>query len=378
MKILILTASPFFGGPERQMIELAKTLRIRHPDIECCLGSFPEKGNSREFLEKAAAEGFETLELIHDFPHLFKSSRELKRQSLARKIDIIIPNGHKPRCIALMVKRSLRIPVVTVSRGWTDEDFRIRFYNRMDRLFHRCCDHVIAVSEGQAKKVIRFGTPNNRVTIIQNAIRTERFGATPNPADRKTLETMFPEKTTFLLGAAGRFSPEKGYNLLIDAMKTIREKKFSAGLIIFGEGFLRESYQKQIAELGLQNFVRLPGFTNELDKFLPHFDLFLQSSYTEGLPNVLLESMAAQTPVVATAVGGTPEVVEDGVAGLLVSSGNAESIADAVCRLLTFPEKLSEMGRAGKLRVEQYFTFERQADAYYELLNRFCHKSIEI
>ncbi|MDR1385586.1 MAG: glycosyltransferase family 4 protein [Planctomycetaceae bacterium] len=371
MKILILTASPFFGGPERQMIELAKMLRIRHPDMECCLGSYPEKGNSRSFLEKAASEGFETLELIHDFPYLLKARRELKREALVRKIDVIIPHGHKPRCIALMVKRLLKIPVVTVSRGWTDENFMIRFYNRMDRLFHRWCDHVITVSESQTKKVIRFGTPSNRVTVIRNAIRTERFSSIPNPADRETLELMLPAKKAFLLGAAGRFSPEKGYNLLIDAMKMIRERNFSAGLIIFGEGFLRESYQKQITELGLQDSVQLPGFTNELDKFLPHFDLFLQSSYTEGLPNVLLESMAAQTPVVATAVGGTAETVEDGVTGLLIPSGNAEPIADAVCRLLSTPEKLPQMGQAGKSRVEQYFTFEHQADAYYELLCRF-------
>jgi len=384
MKILFLTASPFFGGPERQMIELAKTLRERHPDVACCIGSYPEAGHCRPFLEKVTTEGFEAVELVNDFPHLFRARNELKQILIGRKIDILITNGHKARGVSCLLPKSLRIPILTVSRGWTTESLKMRLFNLTDRWFHRRADHVIAVSEGQAAKVIRYGTPPERVTVIRNAIRTERFDAPPDPVLREKLLAMFPNtsaseitndhlqsKPLFLLGAAGRLSPEKGYDLLIDAVKIIRDREFSIGLVIFGEGFLREVLETQIKSLGLQDHIQLPGFTGELDRYLPHFDIFVQSSHTEGLPNVLLESMAARTPVVATNVGGTPEVVDEGVTGLMVPPGNAVQLADAICRLLAAPEKLPAMGTAARERVQTLFTFENQTDRYYELLCRF-------
>jgi glycosyltransferase involved in cell wall biosynthesis len=385
MKILILTASQFYGGPERQMIELAKTLRVRYPDVVCCLGSFPEEGNCRPFIEKVTTEGFEAIELVNDFPHLIRARNELKQVLIDRKIDILIANGYKARGVSCMLPKSLRIPILTVSRGWTTENLKIRFFNLIDRWFHRLADHVIAVSDGQAAKVIRFGTPPERVMVIHNAIRTERFDVPPDPLLREKLLAMFPNTTAnditndhsqskplFLLGAAGRLSPEKGFDLLINAVKIIHDRAFPIGLVIFGEGFLREVLEEQVKSLGLQDCVQLPGFTDELDRVLPHFDIFVQSSHTEGLPNVLLESMAARTPVVATNVGGTPEVVEEGVTGLMVPPNNAEQLADAICRLLAEPEKLPVMGTAARERVQTLFTFENQADRYYELLCKFC------
>ena len=407
------------------MIELAKTLRVRHPDVACCIGSFHETGNCRHFLENVVAEGFEVIELVHDFPHLLRARNELKWVLIERKIDILITNGHKARGVSCLLPKSLRIPILTVSRGWTTENLKMRLFNLVDRWFHRRADHVIAVSEGQAAKVIRFGTPPERVTVIHNAIRTERFDAPPDTALREKLLAMFPntsaseirsrakkscsknqsrdgngaviplvdtrgsdendhvifvrdltndhlqQKPLFLLGAAGRLSPEKGFDLLIDAVKIIRDREFPIGLVIFGEGFLRETLEAQIKSLGLQNDIQLPGFTDELDWYLPHFDIFVQSSHTEGLPNVLLESMAARTPVVATNVGGTSEVVDEGVTGLMVPPGNTAQLADAICRLLAEPEKLPAMGTAARERVQTLFTFENQADRYYELLCRF-------
>ncbi len=382
MKILILTASPFYGGPERQMIELANTLRLRHPEVECVLASFSDRGDCRPFLEKVSLGGFETIELANDFPHLLRAKNELKQVLLDRKIDILITNGHKARGVSCLLPKSLHVPILTVSRGWTTENLKVRLFTLADHAFHRRADHVIAVSEGQAAKVIRFGTPPERVTVIRNAIRTERFDATPDPSYREKLLAMFPGETnaaphgkpSFLLGAAGRLSPEKGFDLLIDAVKIVRDRKIPVGLVLFGEGFLREPLEQRIKTLGLQDCVQLPGFTDELDRFLPHFDIFVQSSHTEGLPNVLLESMAARTPVVATNVGGTPEVVEEGVTGLMVPPGDAAQLADAICRLLAAPERLPVMGAAAHDRVQTLFTFENQADRYYELLCRFVKK----
>ncbi|MCL2348645.1 MAG: glycosyltransferase [Planctomycetaceae bacterium] len=371
MNILTLTASPFFGGPERQMIGLAETLRRLHPDVRSMIASFSEKGNACPFLEKAAAAGFEAMELQNDFPHLLRAKKELQTLLRERQIDLILANGHKARCIAWLVARSGNVPVIGVSRGWTDENFKIRLYNRFDLFLLRRMRHIVSVSDGQAEKMKRFGIPGDRITVIRNSIRTDRFDEKPDISFRQTLEAMFPVKPRFLLGAAGRLSPEKGFDVLIEAMKKLFERNIAAGLVIFGDGFLRETLKNQAKSSGVQNMVRFPGFTGELDRFLPNFDLFVQSSRTEGLPNVLLESMAAQTAVVATRVGGTPEVVEEGVTGLMVAPENANELAAAITKLLENPERLADMGAFGKKRVERLFTFDIQAEQYYELFRKY-------
>jgi glycosyltransferase involved in cell wall biosynthesis len=130
----------------------------------------------------------------------------------------------------------------------------------------------------------------------------------------------FRQPRTFIVGAAGRLSPEKGFEVLVQAAEHVLRDNPTAGFVLFGEGPERTSLQQRINAAGLgQNFI-LASFRADLDRFLPHFDLLVLPSYTEGLPNVVLEGFAAGVPVVATAVGGTPEVVEEGVSGYLVLS----------------------------------------------------------
>ena len=114
------------------------------------------------------------------------------------------------------------------------------------------------------------------------------------------------------------------------------------------------------------NFI-LAGHTNDLDRCFPYFDLFVQSSHREGMPNVILEAFAAAIPVVATAVGGTAEVVEDGTSGLLVRPGHPTQLADAVRDVLTCDAIRREMGWRGRQRVLKEFTFAAQAHAYQRL-----------
>src|SRR5262249_8930565 len=143
------------------------------------------------------------------------------------------------------------------------------------------------------------------------------------PEYRQRLEAMFPRQPAVIVGAAGRLSPEKGFEVLIDAAAELvgteqAAESLPVGFVLFGDGPLRGNLESQIAARGLQGRFQLAGFRSDLDKFYPHFDLLALPSYTEGLPNVVLEAFAAGVPVVATAVGGTPEAVMHGVNGYLV------------------------------------------------------------
>jgi glycosyltransferase involved in cell wall biosynthesis len=258
------------------------------------------------------------------------------------------------------------VPVVAVSRGWTGENLKVRFYEAVDRYFLKRMDHVICVSKGQAIKVIQAKVPASKVTVIRNAIDGSRF-TRPDPVYRDKLRCLFPQPPAQIVGAAGRLSPEKGFTVLIEAARKIVAAKPSLGFILFGEGPLRDSLQRQINNAGLQDSFVLAGFRHDLDCLLPFFDVLVVPSFSEGLPNVILEAFAAGVPVVASAVGGTPEVVDDEISGFLTPPGNAGALANRITTLLNSDSLARTMGNRGRQRVLQDFTFEAQASAYRRL-----------
>jgi glycosyltransferase involved in cell wall biosynthesis len=184
-------------------------------------------------------------------------------------------------------------------------------------------DHVICVSRGQAENVRRWGrVPNERLSIIPNSARLAAFEVR-HPQARGRLQGFFPPASgvSQIVLAAGRLSPEKGFGVLLEAAVTICRDIPCAGTVIFGEGILRNELEQRVIDLGLAGRVVLPGFRHDLDSLIGAADVFVLPSFTEGLPNVVLEASAAQVPVVATAVGGTPELVADGRTGFLVPPG---------------------------------------------------------
>src|SRR5207237_5998703 len=131
--------------------------------------------------------------------------------------------------------------------------------------------------------------------------------------------------------------------------------------VLFGDGPLRDALARQVRSYGLEHRFVLAGHCTDLDALLPFLDLLVLPSYTEGLPNVVLEAFAAGVPVVATAVGGTPEVVEDGVNGRLVPAGDTEALADAILDVLFCEERLRAMGARGRERVRDEVSLATQA-----------------
>jgi glycosyltransferase involved in cell wall biosynthesis len=243
---------------------------------------------------------------------------------------------------------------------------KVRVNETLDRLLLRWMDRVVCVSEGQATKVRRAGVAPERVLVIRNAIGPDAF-APPDPSARTQLHGFFPRPPRCVVGAAGRFSSEKGFGVLVNAAAAVTRHNSDVGFVLFGDGPLRDSLARQIGAAGLEGRFVLPGFRTDLGRFLPHCDLVALPSYTEGLPVIVLEALAAGVPVVATAVGGTPEVIEEGVSGYLVPPGDAAALARRLTELLGAASQRTAMGECGRQQVRERFTFEVQAARYQEL-----------
>jgi glycosyltransferase involved in cell wall biosynthesis len=373
VRIVHLTSSTFFGGPERQMLGLASALA---GSARTLFLSFREGGHCASFLSEAEDRGFDARALEHDSPRFAKAVREVVRSLRAARADVLLCHGYKADLLGLAAARIAGVPVAAVSRGWTGEDRKVRAYEALDRLALRAMDRVVCVSEGQAGKVLRAGVAPVRVAVIRNAIRPERF-ADADPRGRRELLGSFAMPVRRIVCGAGRLSPEKGFHRLVAAAARIAKVNDSIGFLLFGDGPLRGALARQIEDEGLAGRFLLAGFRDDLDRLLPTVDLMVLPSDTEGLPNVALETAAAGVPVVATAVGGTPEAVEHGTTGLLIPPEDVDTLTQGILGLLDDEPRRRAMGERGRRMVRERFSFEEQARLYLRLFEELAGSRIE-
>jgi len=368
MHVVQLMASPFFGGPERQMLGLALALP---QDYRTTFLTFSERGRCRSLLEEVRRRGLIGIELKHNFPDVRRAVQEVARQLRRLGADIVCCSGYKPDLIGWLASRQSGVPAVSVSHGWTGATLKVHLYETLDRLALRWMDAVVCVSEGQAVKVRRTGAPAARIHVIRNAVALEEFGK-PDPKYRRELEELFQAPPSRIVCAAGRLSPEKGFAKLVEAAELVAKSDPDVGFVIFGEGPLRGELTRLIAQRNLLGHVVLAGFRTNLEKLLPSVDLVVLPSYTEGLPVIVLEALAARVAVVATAVGGIPEVIDDGISGCLVPPGDAAALARTIVAVLGDDSTRRALGRGGRQRVEEQFTFAAQSAAYRRLFQQLA------
>jgi sugar transferase (PEP-CTERM/EpsH1 system associated) len=236
------------------------------------------------------------------------------------------------------------------------------------RVINRRCDCLVAVSDDAAEIArSREGFPDDRVRVIRNGIDVARY-ASADLAD--------PARRTRAIHVA-RLNPVKDQATLLCAIPRILASVPAFTLDIVGDGPERAALEQLATELRIADRVRFLGFRDDIAARLADAGVFVLSSRSEGVSLTLLEAMAAGLPIVATHVGGNPEVVDVDRTGLLVPSGDPNALADAVIRVMTDPELAIRFGRAGRARAEQQFDVRGVAATYealyLELLARRGH-----
>jgi glycosyltransferase involved in cell wall biosynthesis len=363
MIVVNLVASPFVGGPERQMLGLARSLPAAYRTVFL---AFANGGRSEALLDEARQLGCEGRMLAHDSPHYWEAAREVTGHLRRLEAAVLCCHGYKPDIIGWPAARRAGVPVISVAHGWTGATLKVRVNEAIDRLVFRWVDRVVCVSQRQACKMRQAGVPPQRLAVIRNAIDADALPP-PDPVYRDLLRSLLPIDCRNIIGAAGRLSPEKGFDQMVEAAALVIRQRPNTGFVLFGDGPLRERLAAQIAAAGLQQRFVLAGFRSDLGRFLPHCDVAVLPSYTEGLPVVVLEAFAAGVPVVATAVGGTPEVVEDRVNGFLVPPGEPPRLAERILDILHDVKRRAAMGERGRQRVREHFTFAAQSLRYQNL-----------
>jgi L-malate glycosyltransferase len=315
-------------------------------------------------LRRRAAEGLELIPIAPrtemDLTAAWRLSRTVKRLA-PDVLHAHDPHGIAMAALALSIgagasRAGGRAPALVAARR---VDFHLKA-NSFSRWKHRQVDCFVAASEAIREMLVADGVPPERTITVHEGIDVDRVAAEPAV---NVHEAFFLPHGAPVVGNVAALVPHKGQRYLVEAAHLVVQRMPDVRFVILGEGELREPLERQVRERGLEKHVLLPGFRTDVVGCIKAFDLFVMSSVTEGLGTSLLDAMAAARPIVATKAGGIPEIVEDGVNGLLVPPRDARALADAIVGALGDPAMRHRMGDAGLARVRERFTVDRMVAA---------------
>lgn len=315
------------------------------------------------FLKAARNSGI-PIEVVRLRPRAYLQEwRELVE--LIRRIDpdVVHTHGYRPDVVAGAAAEWTNTASVSTVHGFIQGGWKNRLYLRLQRFALRRFDAVVAVSGGVADELERHGVGGAVLHVIPNAW-DGRDDFLPRYDARRTLSV---ENNEFLVGWVGRVSREKGLDVLLDAL--VQLERGAVSLSVVGDGPERELLEGKAGDLPASVRVRWHGTVSSAYRLFPAFDAFVLSSRTEGTPMVLLEAMAAGVPIVATAVGGVPNVVSDDEA-LLVPPEDPEALAAAVSQVRDRPEEAASRARAAGHRLESEYSLTPWVDRYRDVYRR--------
>lgn len=284
-----------------------------------------------------------------------------------RRVHIIHTHLFDPSVIGLLSAALARTPIRVMTRHYSDYHTRIdkRWHMRLDQLCTRVSDRVIAVSRHTADHMIeKEGAPPEKLRVVLNGLDPARVNVS-GPDARERIRREFGIDDAYLLLVAARLHPEKGYEHLFRAMAVLRGRlSRPVLLLVAGHGDLLPHYTQMARDVGIDDLVRFVGFRSDVPDLMTAADLVVLPSVAEAFGLVLTEALLLGTPVVATRVGGIPEIVDDGRDGLLVPPGDGDALAAALVSLLEDPARRARMAGAGREKIRQRFAFADMVRAY--------------
>jgi glycosyltransferase involved in cell wall biosynthesis len=357
------------SGPGRQLAALAD--HLAPAGVELLVVTFHRGDRPRapylDYLERAGVR----YTLIPESHLLDVRLIPRLRRVLARwRPHIVQTHGYKPTALVYALRRTgATWPWIAFFHGATSENPKTKFYHWLDRRIMGCADNVVVMSRSHAADFSHLG---GKVHVVYNA-------AIPLPPAAELRSPAPPLAAGFggeiarpLVGVVGRLSPEKGVDLFLHACRELERRGRTVSAIVAGDGPERRNLTSLRDALGLQDSVHFVGLVGDLQPLYAELDVLVIPSRSEGLPNVLLEALRADVPVVATRVGAISEVLDSSMAGVLVPPCSPAALADGIAQAL--PLKVDLRSRAARRNVTERFSLEsrcaRHLELYHALLAR--------
>jgi glycosyltransferase involved in cell wall biosynthesis len=280
--------------------------------------------------------GLDYVEVRERHPFAVEIVRALQQLVRQRTIHIVHAHEYKTDFLALVLGRLEGIIPVATVHGWTGNTRREKVYYALDRRLLSAFPRVIAVSDQIRRELTRYGLRDSKICTIRNAIDVDRFRRIPERR-AQARAALGITSSQVAVGAVGRLEQQKRFDVLLRALVVIRQKRPDAELWIAGEGSCRQHLQNLARDLGLGGACHFLGHVDDVVDLHHALDVFVQSADYEGTPNAVLEAMALETPILATNVGGTAELLDEGIHGRLVPPGSPDTLGQALLDVLEDP-----------------------------------------
>lgn len=366
MKILYIITKSNWGGAQRHVFDLSTAMKEKGHDVWVALGG---EGLLKKKLEEAGIYTFPINTLGRDVSlnRDTASFREIYSIIKNKRPDIVHLHSPKAAGLGSLAGRLLRVKkIVTTVHGWTFNEVRplyerisIAFFSWLTAIF----SHItILISEKDYNQALYFPFVKKKIRHIPLGLKPCVFlsidGAKHSIAKSIGMDLVeFNRKIA--IACITELHPNKGLKYLIEAMENVFQSHPEAILAIIGDGQDREILTKQIAEKKLEKQIFLVGYLDNANQYLKAFTFLTLPSLKEGLPYAILEAGSASLPVVATTVGGIPEIVEDMKSGILIQSKNTRELAHALSFMIEHPEERKRYGQALKERVATKFALDK-------------------
>lgn len=368
--VLDLRDSPWVDGPGRTILDCAETIDPSRYRIG--VGAFDGGAPEGSVYEHEARRRGLDVVRIHEQRSLDPGVlHQIVEQARQLGADILHTHGFRTDLFGLAAARRLRMPLVSTVHGWIANDFKGKVSTRLDKLILRWADHVIAVSDRTRRQLGGWAT-DKRCTVIPNALRTERYRPSRGAGAFRMAAGISSDE--IVIANIGRLSPEKGQMPFLEAARDLLRRHRGLRFVLFGIGPDQDVLERFVAENGMTGAVLFAGYRADMDALYNELDLVVQSSFTEGMPNVILEALLMEVPVIATDVGGTDEVISGGKTGLLISSGDHEALVSAMERFLADRPRFQTMARQGREDVVLRFDHGRRVERLVAVYDRVLHE----
>ena len=362
MRIFYLITELDVGGAEKALYELVR--RLDRGRFEPVVGCLTGRGEVGDWLRDVGVEVLHfDMRSALDLGVVRRVANAMRRH----RSDGVHTFLFHANLIGRVAARLAGVrPVISSVRV----EERRRSHLLLDWLTHRLVDVETCVSESTRRYTHeRAGIPLDKLVVIPNGVDAARFADPPPPPAEWGLPDDAP-----VIATVARLDEQKNPMALLAAIADEEGLEGSRPVLAWaGDGPMRGEVEREVARLGLGDRVRLLGRIADVRPLLGRADVFVLASRWEGMPNCVLEAMAAGLPVVATSVGGCPELVEHGETGYLVDPGDTSALSGALCRLLDDADLRLRMGRAARARVRKRFSLDAMAEAnvrLYEALSR--------
>lgn len=353
INILHIYQNSKIGGIQQQILSIVRGYdREKFNPAFCCFGPRMELGRE---IEKA---GIDFVALNRQRYNKFSVGIlvDLYRLMKERNIHVLRTHKYRANLYGRIAGKLAGVPVIIASEHniYRDEKEK-RFIRRINnKILSMVTDKMVTVSDAIKKDILRYDRVSpSKIMVLYNGVDTERFKPRVSFGDIRKQFLM--SKDDVVIGFVGRLVPSKGLNYLIEAVALLNNSS-KVKLLIVGDGSLMEELKKMAKDKGLEESVIFTGLRRDITDILSCIDIFVLSSVKEGFPNSLLEAMAMGKPVVATAVGGIPEIIEHRTNGFLVPPADIEGLAAAIKTVIDNPPMAINMGIAAREFIENNYS----------------------